>query len=692
MESPETPPSPAAIQNHHDDNPNPKSCATNTNNSNNPNENTALVKNNTATNPPKNDSKKQNSHQDTSKNNKNDNGNNNTAPNISTGNEKNMVYNRRIAHATTATVINNRFTTKCTLDIRPEKPNSIINSSKIHQKIFEAIKNIDESVAIITHENKRITNSNTFPTDNEHNITFPNQRICKITKRVYISFTLESELTLSQIKYGSRYSSSEGIIETLRANLAFLKMEKYNSQKEASIGFFLGVNPKLTLRKALKQKIDEICLWLDLDDEDTKTLIRETTKESITTQELVIPAFDIHNKEFGSGTGNERITSNVYEIRTSPDNAAILKSILCKASHPDNHPTIQFIPYGIQGITNKDIYKTIIKKQNAFIADSSIIPIYDIEERDIHKFKKLIETAMYIQDIEVTHESTTKGKYFLITTKSDYKKASSEAKDMLKYIYPNRINTNTQYISPQYESPIIHNNVSTYAQALMHFHESNPVPDTSSHKRLKLQFNEKPNPTKRTFPNDTPQTLHNKNETKSVTSISSRSRSEAKSVTFDDEEEPNSSFQQRLKQFGTPPQVISPTNHQTFSNGYASSLQHSIAGRGNGAFARYGGGRGRGKGRGGRGYSEYRDNTKSTTTLETQEDITLSDSEKSEDWKEQVTGMMKDLRTTIMIDVQKIMNENMKVLMKNMAVSIKQNIVETMNILSLIHISEPTRR
>ena len=51
------------------------------------------------------------------------------------------------------------------------------------------------------------------------------------------------------------------------------------------------------------------------------------------------------------------------------------------------------------------------------------------------------------------------------------------------------------------------------------------------------------------------------NYDKSVTSISSRSRSEAKSVTFDDEEEPIISFQQRLKQFGTPPQVINPTNH-----------------------------------------------------------------------------------------------------------------------------------
>ena len=185
-------------------------------------------------------------------------------------------------------------------------------------------------------------------------------------------------------------------------------------------------------------------------------------------------------------------------MRASPDNAAILKGILCKASHPNNHPTIQFSPYRIQGITNKDIYKTIIKKQNAFIAGSSIIPIYELEERDLNKFKKLIETAMYIQDIELTHETTTKGEYFLITTELDYKKASIEAKDMINDVYPSRATNNIQYTNPQYESPIIHNNVSIYAQTLMHFHESNPVPETSSHKRLTLQFNDKPIPQKET--------------------------------------------------------------------------------------------------------------------------------------------------------------------------------------------------
>ena len=39
---------------------------------------------------------------------------------------------------------------------------------------------------------------------------------------------------------------------------------------------------------------------------------------------------------------------------------------------------------------------------------------------------------------------------------------------------------------------------------------------------------------------------------------------------------------------------------------------------------------------------------------------------------------MKGLRTTIMVDVQELMNENMKELMKEMAVSIRNNITDTM--------------
>ena len=74
------------------------------------------------------------------------------------------------------------------------------------------------------------------------------------------------------------------------------------------------------------------------------------------------PSIRYSQQIFFSGTGNDRITSNVYEMRTFPDKATILKKHTCKASHPDNHPTIQLIPYRIQEITNKYIYQVIIKK------------------------------------------------------------------------------------------------------------------------------------------------------------------------------------------------------------------------------------------------------------------------------------------------------------------------------------------
>ena len=156
-------------------------------------------------------------------------------------------------------------------------------------------------------------------------------------------------------------------------------------------------------------------------------------------QEIVIPEYDIYHKLFGSRTGTEWITTNMYEIRTSPENAPILKSILYKASQPTNYPTVKFTPYDIQGITNNNICKIIIQKQNAFIRDNSIIPVYDIDEIDVGKFVKLINKSNYIQDIEPTNEAKQKGKYFLIITKADYRKAVVEVNDLIKYIYPNRI-------------------------------------------------------------------------------------------------------------------------------------------------------------------------------------------------------------------------------------------------------------
>ena len=54
-----------------------------------------------------------------------------------------MIFNHRIEHVTivaTTMIVNNTFTTKYTFDIRPENHNYVINTPKVHQNTFEAIK------------------------------------------------------------------------------------------------------------------------------------------------------------------------------------------------------------------------------------------------------------------------------------------------------------------------------------------------------------------------------------------------------------------------------------------------------------------------------------------------------------------------------------------------------------------------
>lgn len=116
------------------------------------------------------------------------------------------------------------------------------------------------------------------------------------------------------------------------------------SQIEASIGFFFGINPQLTLRKAMKEKIDDIITWIDLDNDETKILMKKNTTRDNTTQEIVIPTFDVHHKVFDFGNEEDRITMTFYQIRTSSTHNVTLKRIICKASHPETTQSCNLHP------------------------------------------------------------------------------------------------------------------------------------------------------------------------------------------------------------------------------------------------------------------------------------------------------------------------------------------------------------
>ena len=74
---------------------------------------------------------------------------------------------------------------------------------------------------------------------------------------------------------------------------------------------------------------------------------------------LVILGFDLYGKLIGDGSGDKRITTFIYKIRTYPKHALTLKNIQNKIEMDETND-IKFIPYGLNSIGNKNTMRNII--------------------------------------------------------------------------------------------------------------------------------------------------------------------------------------------------------------------------------------------------------------------------------------------------------------------------------------------
>ena len=100
-----------------------------------------------------------------------------------------------------------------------------------------------------------------------------------------------------------------------------------------------------------------------------------------------------------------RVTIFAYEIRTSPDNANILKNLLCKISHEGNSK-LRFIPYGIQSLSKQGTVKNIILQHNMFLQNMAIAPIINIKKSEKENVKKLFESSLYLSRFELTRKAS----------------------------------------------------------------------------------------------------------------------------------------------------------------------------------------------------------------------------------------------------------------------------------------------
>ena len=136
----------------------------------------------------------------------------------------------------------------------------------------------------------------------------------------------------------------------------WLKWNKFSTYRETSIGFIKFVNPNITLQTAVRSRIELALCSMTLTSEETKKNSRSTDRkkrkamtelesEDIPTNQfqdgsecepIQLPAFDISMKRVGYGNGKRRVSTMSFDVKCHPDNAAILKRLLCRASESDD--------------------------------------------------------------------------------------------------------------------------------------------------------------------------------------------------------------------------------------------------------------------------------------------------------------------------------------------------------------------
>ena len=258
-----------------------------------------------------------------------------------------------------------------------------------------------------------------FPKGEDYTKVFTNIVTDNKTSTVYVTHKIESAKSVSDLKHGNN-SDMINILSTLVENGGFLKHQKFQSHKEHAIGFFVQISPQVTLGDTLRERIQDILMWIDIEDEQSKDMlvdIKDNEGNSTGKQRIMIPAFDIYCKEVGEGQGRNRVTTFEYKIRTSPVNSKMLKNLLCKISS-ENILGLKFIPYCLDKQTNQRTLREIIFQQNIFLNEMAIVPITGLEKKVKQEVDAILSSSLYFMGMEPTRKSREEGRYLVVTTKA----------------------------------------------------------------------------------------------------------------------------------------------------------------------------------------------------------------------------------------------------------------------------------
>ena len=170
---------------------------------------------------------------------------------------------------------------------------------------------------------------------------------------------------------------------------------------------------------------------MPLTEEDTKIPLPSTegkkrkTPNDLSSDEfnpIQLSAFDLSTKNIGFGNGKRRVTTTAFEVKCHPDDALILKRLICRLSASDDkvqsNNYIHFVAYDLPQHPSSEFYCSQIIKQNTFLNNIAVISIIDTDSDTLYDgLCQQLLSQPSITGIEETHLTHTSGKWLIITTK-----------------------------------------------------------------------------------------------------------------------------------------------------------------------------------------------------------------------------------------------------------------------------------
>ena len=148
--------------------------------------------------------------------------------------------------------------------------------------------------------------------------------------RFFVRHVIYYTRTVSSMKYGD-----DNIMTTLQKNMTWITQDKYNTHREASIGFIRYISIAFTLQQVAKARVVQALMNLELTKEEISTLSTIPNDDMVTTNttskkrstdgqpkvpveyinnQITFPVFNLSTKKVGFGNSHHRVTTIAYEV------------------------------------------------------------------------------------------------------------------------------------------------------------------------------------------------------------------------------------------------------------------------------------------------------------------------------------------------------------------------------------------